>query len=117
VVEFERVRQLVAKLDVPPALVRVSYSLPADRRDQVLTTIGQILAPGAPDERLADSAARLSVTGDVASVKATAGQHQRVREALAEFAQSQSAEAVSVKAYRIQNRDASELQAILTRLL
>lgn len=113
--EFERAQELIERFDIAPALLRTSYPLLESQRGDVPALITQILGPAAR-EAAPDGGPRVLVVGPTVSVVATEGQHRRIREVLEKTGGEQAPDVVQLKAYRIQNRDAAEVEATLTRL-
>jgi general secretion pathway protein D len=114
--DLPRVTALVRQFDTAPQLTRVDYPVPDGGRADALDTLRQVLgaAAGAAGP---DGLPRVVTAPQRVSVAATEGQHRRLRELLAGAAGGVGGDGVQLRAYRIQNRDAAELYATLTRLV
>lgn len=116
VADFDRVRTMIQQFDTAPPLTRVDYALEDEQRPQASSVIDQILGPAARTVTV-DGTSRVVFAGPTVSVIATEGQHQRIREMLDRRLPEEAADAITLKAYRVQNRDAAEIEATLTRLI
>jgi general secretion pathway protein D len=115
--ELARVQTLVKQFDTAPSLIRTDYPVNEQARMQALETIRQVIGP-VESARSADGMPRVVTAPQRISVLATEGQHRRIKELLTGVSGNQGDESGTVlRAYRIQNRDAAELYATLTRLV
>ncbi|HUO09000.1 MAG TPA: secretin N-terminal domain-containing protein [Phycisphaerae bacterium] len=112
-----RVRDLIKQFDTAPSLVRVDYPISEQQHAQAMDTIRQVLGKAASDVGR-DGMPRVVTASQRLSVLATEGQHRRIKELLAgTIGDGADSGQIQLKAYRIENRDAGEIYATLTRLL
>lgn len=115
--QIPRVRNLIEEFDTAPSLIRVDYPVPEQQRAQAMETIRQVLGKSA-SELGRDGMPKIVTAPQRLSVLATEGQQRRIKELLVGTS-SDGADSgqIQLKAYRIENRDAGEIYATLTRLL
>jgi len=115
--QIPRVRDLIKQFDTAPSLVRVDYPIPEQQRAQALDTVRQVLGKAASVVGT-DGMPRVVTASQRLSVLATEGQQRRIKELLlGSGTEGTYAGQIQLKAYRIENRDAGEIYATLTRLL
>jgi general secretion pathway protein D len=116
--DLPRVTALIRQFDTAPTQVRVDYPVSDQNRTQALDTIRQVVGTGAISGAPgADGMPRIVTAPQRISVLATEGQQRRIKDLLAGVSTPDDDGGIQLKAYRIQNRDASELYATLTRLV
>jgi general secretion pathway protein D len=116
--DLPRVTALIKQFDTAPTQVRVDYPVSDQNRTQALDTIRQVVGAGAISGAAGpDGMPRVVTAPQRISVLATEGQQRRIKDLLAGVSTPDDDGGIQLKAYRIQNRDASELYATLTRLV
>jgi len=113
--QFPRVQEMIRRFDVAPSAIRVNYVLRDDQLTTVPALVNQVLS-GGTHKQASGQPAPVLLSGTTLSVLATEGEHQRIREILEERSPEDARQELKLKAYRIQNRDAAEVEATLVRL-
>ncbi len=115
--DISRVTDLIKQFDTAPSLVRIDYPVTDQQRAQALDTIRQVLGQNS-QEKGRDGVPRIVTAPQRFSVLATEGQHRRIKELLVGSTENGAdGSVVQLRAYRIENRDAGEIYATLTRLM